>query len=106
MNYYDTYENVTVLDDCLSLFEELSCSLKSMESNDFDLIYMNADDNIEFGISTTVDKILPENVGMLFMNIDHKYDVDIQITGESCFENYYQIKISKHADNQSEIRND
>ena len=107
MNNYDTYETETVRDeDCLSLFENLRCSLKSLESDEFDVVFMNADDNIEFGISTAVDKTLPENVGLLFMNIDYYFDVDIQITGESSFENYYQIKISKHADNQPEIRSD
>jgi hypothetical protein len=81
----------------IELYEELSLALELMKNNNFNVVDSKIDNGINFGISTQYPHGLPENIGIMFFNINIKFSVNIKETSKYVYagERYFVINIKK-----------
>ena len=81
----------------IQLYEELSLALELMEDNSFNVVDGGIGNGIDFGITTRFPHPLPENVGMMFFNVNSSFDVSIKETSQCVYagERYFAINIKK-----------
>jgi hypothetical protein len=60
----------------IQLYEQLNIALELID-DDFNIIYSEINNGINFGITTPYPNSLPESVGTLFFNIDLNFYVEI-----------------------------
>jgi hypothetical protein len=82
----------------MQLYEGLNLTLDRID-DDFKVVFadIDAEDGIQFGITTPKDKGLPESVGLLFYNVDYGYIVDVGCASRPFMEdkNYYHVTLKK-----------
>ncbi len=61
----------------VELYNQLSIALELID-DDFNVIYSDINDGIDFGITTPYPNGLPEKVGVLFFDTDLDYNVNIK----------------------------
>jgi hypothetical protein len=81
----------------IQLYEQLSLALELMEDNNFNVVDSEIDDGIKFGITTKFPYPLPENIGIMFFNVDPEYSVNIKETSKFVYngERYFAVTIKK-----------
>jgi hypothetical protein len=86
----------------IQLYEELSLALELMKNDSFKLIGSRISDGMDFQILTKYPDGLPDNIGIMFFNIDSKYKVSIEETPlfsngmhNSITETNFSVKIKK-----------
>jgi len=81
----------------IQLYEQLSLALELMEDDTFNIVDSEINNGINFGITTRFPYPLPENIGIMFFNIDSEYDVNIKETSKFVYngERYFAVTIKK-----------
>lgn len=81
----------------IRLYEELSLALELMQDNSFKIVESKIDTGINFGISTKFPYPLPENIGMMFFDINPEFNVKIKETSRCVYEGerYFEINLKK-----------
>jgi hypothetical protein len=81
----------------IELYEELRLALDLMNNDDFELRGSSIGNGLEFDITVSYPKPLPEKVGQLFFNISPKFSVDCKETNTYLYEGnkHFHIKIKK-----------
>ena len=81
----------------IELYNKLTLAMELMSSDDFNVIDSGIGDGINFGITTSFPHGLPETLGIMFFNVDTKFDVNIRETSQCVYncERYFDVCIKK-----------
>ena len=89
----------------IELYEQISLALELMRDDSFEILGSQICNGIDFHIVTDYPNGLPINVGTMFFNINHSYDVNVKETplytngiGRDPGQTNFAIKITKHQD--------
>jgi len=84
--------------DEIRLYEQLSLVLELMNTDDkFSVVDSQINNGINFGIATRFPHPLPENVALMFFNINSEYNIKIKETSKLVYsgERYFHVNIRK-----------
>ena len=82
----------------IELYNELSIAMELMEDDSFNVADSGIGDGVDFGITTRFPHGLPEEVGTMFFNVSHEFDVNVKETSQCVYagERYFAINIKKN----------
>lgn len=107
INYDEKDNRISIIDSIIKnnngtkeeiqLYQQLSISLELMANNNFNVINSGIDDGLYFEIITKFPYALPDEISIMFFNIDINYSVSIKETSKYVYnlERHFLIKIKK-----------
>lgn len=102
MSDIDSAIKCNVNKDTIELYGQLSLAMELMEDEKFKIIDSKLEQNmIYFNIATPYPNKLPENIAMLFFNVDNNYNIQINECIQSNCNNhldnrYFAINLIKY----------
>ena len=82
----------------IDLYNELSIAMELMDDDSFKVVDEGIGGGIDFGITTRFPHPLPDELGIMFFNVDSSFDVSVKETSKCVYagERYFAVNIKKN----------